>query len=357
MNEELEIENFDPSKNPRGAAEVKRLLRACDLGVETDIQLFVVARSKGKIIACAGLADDVVKCVAIAAEFRGTSLAPKLLNEIQQLAVERGQSHLFLYTKPGNAQLFAGCGFHMIVEVPGNACLMENTPVGIRDYCDSLQEFRQPGKRIGCVVLNANPFTLGHLHLVCRALWDCDWLHVFVVAEDASAIRYTDRLRMVRAALDGMERVTVHAGSRYLISKATFPGYFIKDHCVVEACSTAIDLLIFRRFIAPALGITHRFIGSEPYCRLTRKYNEDIFGWLESETEQGAPVHVLEIPRLEVSGRAVSASRVRRLLAKGNFAAIAPLVPATTLACLRDKYDVFAELHTSRPATDLIEVH
>jgi len=356
MNEELEIEILDPRKDLPGAAAVKQLLRSSSLGTEADIQLFVVARDRGRIVACAGLAGDVVKCVAIAEPYRGQSLAPKLLNEVQQLAAERGHSHLFLYTKPGNAQLFEGCGFHTIVEVPGNACLMENTPVGLRDYCDSLRVFRQPGRRIGCVVLNANPFTLGHLRLVCRSLWDCDWLHVFVVAEDASTIRYADRLQMVRAALEGVERVTVYAGSRYLISKATFPGYFIKDRCVVEACATAIDLLIFRRFIAPALGITHRFIGSEPYCQLTHKYNEDIFGWLESESEQGQPIHVVEIPRLEIAGRAVSASQVRRLLAKGNFAAIAPLVPATTLACLRDKYDLFAELHRRRTATELKEL-
>jgi [citrate (pro-3S)-lyase] ligase len=357
MDEELNIETLDPRVDLRAAAEVKRLLRASGLGMDADIQLFVVLRSQRKLVACAGLAGYVVKCVAIAAEHRGSSLALRLMNEVHHLAMKRGQSHLFLYTKPGNAELFSGCGFHTIVEVPGNACLMENTPVGIADYCESLRELRQPGSRIGCVVLNANPFTLGHLHLIKTALRQCDWVHVFVVAEDASAIRYADRLQMVREGLAGMERMTVHAGSRYLISKATFPSYFIKDQCVVEACSTATDLLIFRRFIAPALGITHRFIGSEPYCQLTRKYNEDIFDWLESRSEQGQPLQVVEIPRLEVDGRAVSASEVRRLLALGDAAAIATLVPATTLACLRARYILSAPLAASARTNEIIEVH
>lgn len=356
MDEELDIETLNPRADARGAAEVKELLRASGLDVEADIQVFVVARSRRGIVACAGLAGGVVKCVAIAAEYRGSSLALRLMNEIQHLAMDRGQSHLFLYTKPGNAALFAGCGFHKIVEVRGHACLMENTPVGIRNYCESLKVFRQPGERIGSVVLNANPFTLGHLYLVRQALRQCDWLHVFVVAEDASAIRYVDRLAMVRAGLNGIERLTVHAGSRYLISKATFPSYFIKDACLVEACGTAIDLLVFRRYIAPALGITHRFVGSEPFCRVTRKYNEDMFEWLERASEEGRPIHVVEIPRLEVAGRAVSASEVRRLLAEGDFAAMASLTPPTTLACLRAKYAFRARTRADDRATEIIEV-
>jgi [citrate (pro-3S)-lyase] ligase len=339
MDDELIIETLNPREDVRGAAAVKRLLRASGLEAEADIQVFMVARDRRRrIVACAGLADDVVKCVAISAENRGTQLAVRLLDELQRLAMERGQSHLFLYTKPERVPLFEGCGFHKLVEVAGHACLMENTPVGIRDYCDSLAAFRQPGQRIGCVVLNANPFTLGHLYLVRRALEECDWLHVFVVAEDASAISYADRLDMVCAGLAGLDRLTVHPGSRYLISKATFPSYFIKDTCVIEACGTAIDLLMFRKYIAPALGVTHRFIGNEPFCHVTRKYNEDMFEWLENTAEEGPSIHVVEIPRYEIAGRAVSASEVRRLLAKGDFEAMATLAPATTIACLRAKY-------------------
>lgn len=356
MNDELIFEILNPREDPRGGAEVRRLLRASGLEAETDIQVFVVARDARRIVACAGLAADVVKCVTIVPEYRGSSLALRLMHEVQLLALKRGQSHLFLYTKPHNVVLFEGCGFHKLAEVMGHACLMENTPVGIRDYCDSLGAFRQEGKRIGCVVINANPFTLGHLHLVRRALRECDWLHVFVVSENASTFAYADRLDMVRAGLAGMDRVTVHAGSRYLISKATFPGYFLKDACVVEACSTAMDLLIFRKYIAPALGITHRFVGSEPFCSLTRKYNEDMFDWLESTSEEGAPIHVVEFPRFEVAGRAVSASEVRRLLANGDFVAMAALAPATTLSHLRARYASCFRPRVARGANELVEV-
>ncbi len=357
MNYGLEFELLYPKEDAGGAAEVRRLLRASNLDVEPDIQFFVVARKERRIVACAGLAGDVVKCVAIAAECRGTSLSLKLMNEVQQVAsIERGHNHLFLYTKPENAVLFEGCGFHQVVSVLGSACLMENTPVGIRDYCDMLAAFRQPGERIGGIVVNANPFTLGHRHLVQQALGACDWLHVFVVSEDASAISYADRLDLVRAGLAGLDRVTVHAGSRYLVSKATFPSYFLKDAKVVEACSTALDLLIFRRYISPALGITHRFVGNEPFCAVTRKYNRDMHEWLEHASEEGPALRVVEIPRLEVGGIPVSASRVRQLLGEGDFEMMAHLVPATTLALMRAKYAGRARARTFRRETRIIEV-
>jgi [citrate (pro-3S)-lyase] ligase len=267
--------------------------------------------------------------------------------------MEYQQSHLFLYTKPENQVLFEGCGFHRLVSVLNAACLMENTPVGIRDYCDTLAAFRQPGKRIGSIVMNANPFTLGHRHLVLQALKQCDWLHVFVVAEDVSTIAYADRLELVRAGLKGMDRVTVHGGSRYLISKATFPAYFIKDSRVVEACSMAVDLLLFRNYIAPALGITHRFVGSEPFCPVTRKYNQDLHEWLERAPEKAPAVHVVEFPRLEINGRPISATDVRQLLAVGDFKTIASLAPATTIALLHEKY---AARGAARNAAQPVEV-
>ncbi len=335
MEEEVEFGTLVPREDSRGAAELKVLLAASGLDLEPGIQVFVVGRAGARLVACAGLTEGVVKCVAIDAEHRGANLALRLMNELVHLALERGQAHLFLYTKPSNAALFRGCGFHELVEVPGQACLMENTPVGIRAYCDSLRLLKREG---GAVVVNANPFTLGHLHLVRQALQNCDWLHVFVVGEDASAIAYEDRLDLVRQGLGGLERLTVHEGSRYLISKATFPSYFIKDACAVEACSTAMDLLMFRQYLAPALGITHRFVGTEPFCGLTRKYNEDMHRWLEAEEGPGPAIRVVEVPRLEVAGRPVSASEVRRLLALGDFEAMASLVPATTLARLRIKY-------------------
>ncbi|EFA28598.1 ABC transporter, ATP-binding protein, partial [Haemophilus influenzae HK1212] len=42
----------------------------------------------------------------------------------------------------------------------------------------------------GSIVMNANPFTLGHRYLIEQALQQCDHLHLFIVGEDASPKRH-----------------------------------------------------------------------------------------------------------------------------------------------------------------------
>lgn len=246
------------------------------------------------------------------------------------LAYRQGVEQLFLYTKPANVPLFVGAGFTPLVTVPERITLMENGSRGLSDYCSELTTLRQPGKTIGSIVMNANPFTLGHLYLVARALERCDWLHLFVVKQDASRFAYDDRLRLIREGIKGLERITLHPGSDYTISKATFPSYFLKEQGLVDECATALDLLLFRQSIAPALGINVRFVGTEPFDPVTAKYNLDMAFWL-SEADSPAPIiRVEELPRVEVDGAPVSASRVRKLLDEGNEAAVARLVPRTT---------------------------
>lgn len=324
--------------NPALQGELTRLLALCDLDLDAGVAEVVTVRSRGRLVACAGIDGDVVKCVAVSPELRGANITARLATEISHVAAERGRHHLFLYTKPENADVFAACGFYPIVEVPGQVALMENTPAGIARYRESLARLARPGERIGAIVMNANPFTWGHHYLAARAQMSCDWLHVFVVGENASLVSYEDRFALVRAGLEGFPRTTVHPGSSYLVSKATFPSYFLKDRGIVDACRTAVDLRLFREVVAPALGVTHRFVGTEPYCPVTRKYNEDMRQWLEEAPSSAPPVAVVEIERKSIDGRAISASEVRRRLREDDFDGMAALAPPATVALLRAKY-------------------
>ncbi len=152
-----------------------------------------------------------------------------------------------------------------------------------------------------------------------------------MVAEDASFFPYRDRFQLIKEGVEAIERLTLHPGSQYMISRATFSSYFFKEKNLVGDCFTAIDLLIFREWIAPALGVTHRFVGTEPFCRVTNKYNLDMKYWLQADLSRAPPVNVIEIPRTEQDQRAISASEVRRLLRTNDFDHIANLVPADNL--------------------------
>ena len=249
-------------------------------------------------------------------EFRGESLSLRLGTEVVALAAQRGYFHLFLYSPPHNRELFRGWGFYPLVEVPDLVLLMENSPIAIKRYCDLLRLQKRPGRKIGCVVLNANPFTLGHRFLIETAASECDWLHVFVVREDASEFSYADRFSLVAEGVKDIGRLTLHEGSDYIISRATFPGYFLKDKEAIDRSWAAIDLLLFREYIAPALGITHRYVGTEPLDPVTNNYNADMKYWLENAPSEANTITVVEVPRISVNGMPISASSVRRLLAQ-----------------------------------------
>ncbi|MDJ7444077.1 [citrate (pro-3S)-lyase] ligase [Salmonella enterica] len=332
---------FNPLIDPSLSAlkELESLLRANSLRLESGLSQFIEARLQGKLVGCAGLDGNVIKCVAIDKCHRGDSLSLRLLTEAMNLACRQGVDRLFLYTKPGNAPLFEGAGFTPLATVPGLVTLMESDPRGLANYCDELARLRRPGKAIGSIVMNANPFTLGHLYLIKQALNRCDWLHLFTVKQDASRFAYTDRLQLIHAGIKGLERITLHPGSAYTISKATFPTYFIKDQGLVNECATALDLLLFRQSIAPVLGINVRFVGTEPFDPVTAKYNRDM-KYLLSQGESSSPeIRVVELTRVDVDGAPVSASRVRKLLDEGNMDAVVRLVPQTTFDFLLNQQD------------------
>ncbi len=337
---ELSFETIETARSPRAVAEITRFLDDCDLNIDSGIAFFFVARNRhGRIVGCSGVDKNVIKCVAISEEFRGASLALTLVSEVVKIAIEHGDSHLFLYTKPENTEFFQSCGFYPLVEVPGYVTVMEDTPVGIRKYCQSLEALRHPEGKIGGIVMNANPFTYGHRYLAEQAAKQCDWLYVFVVSEDASMFSYKDRLALVRLGLAGLPNVTVLEGSDYMVSKATFPSYFLKESDTVAQAKTAVDLLIFRQYIAPALGIAHRFVGTEPFCKVTSKYNDDMWYWLRTAPNPAPPITVVEIPRVESNhGRAISASEVRALIKAKDFDRLKNLVPQSTEDLILAKY-------------------
>ena len=176
--------------------------------------------------------------------------------------------------------------------------------------------------RGGVVVMNCNPFTLGHRYLIEQAAKQVERLYVMIVREDCSLFAYTERKAMVEQGVAHLKNVTVIDGSEYAISQATFPTYFLKRLDDAADTQMLLDLDLFRRHIAPALGATVRFVGTEPTDQLTRRYNQLMHEALKD---------VRETDRLEKDGYAVSASRVRKAMEEGDMNTIRQLVPPTTL--------------------------
>ena len=129
-------------------------------------------------------------------------------------------------------------------------------------------------KTVGAIVMNCNPFTLGHRYLIEYASKKVDFLYIFVVEEDKSFFPFKYRINLVRQGTADIKNVYVTRSGKMMISSITFPGYFVKDNPDATAVDSSTDVEIFARYIAPAFNISIRFAGEEPFDIVTKNYNE-----------------------------------------------------------------------------------
>ena len=195
------------------------------------------------------------------------------------------------------------------------------------------QQLRTKKVPIGAIVMNCNPFTLGHRYLIKHAAAQVVKLYIFVVEEDKSEFPFADRIKLVKRGVEDLPNVEVLPSGKFIISQTTFSGYFSKAELQDVAVDSSEDVEIFGREIAPTLGITIRFAGEEPLDNVTRQYNETMKKILPRYG-----VEFREIPRKNRGGEVISASRVRKALKEGDFDTIKNLVPETTLKYLRGLY-------------------
>ena len=338
--ERIDIQEL-PLSVPSIRRKVENFLVRNDLRLEEVDLYLAVLDGEGEILSGGGLRRDIIKCIAVSQQARSAGLSVPLVSRLISVAAERGFTNVKVFTKPGNRTVFESLGFRLLAEAP-KAILMENGR-GLEDYCRYLQGHRAAG----VIVMNANPFTLGHRFLVEQADFstrpsgpgrndhvsvissgarraESRNLAVIPVKEDASRFPYEERLEMIRRGCDGLADVL--DGSDYQISSATFPTYFLKNLSEASETQMRLDLDLFGRHIAPALGATVRFVGSEPADPMTARYNA-----LMKEILPSYGVRVVEIKRMKSSnGRFVTASRVRQQLDKGLFSAAKALTPAST---------------------------
>ena len=201
----------------------------------------------------------------------------------------------------------------------------------IRNYCKKVKKCNIPEcSSVGAIVMNCNPFTFGHEYLIKYASSKVDYLYVFCVEEDLSVFPFWDRFFMIRDAIKNIENVILVPSGRFIISKDTFEGYFLKEH-LLEEVNAADDIYCFARYIAKDLNITKRFVGEEPFDWVTAGYNRQM-----KEILPRYGVEVIEIPRKETEGNiTISASTVRKLLLEGEWENLKNFVPDTTLDYLK----------------------
>lgn len=296
------------------------LLARCDLE-QAQAEKTVLVWEDEELVATGSRDGNILKCIAVDSSRQGEGLLATVITQLRQNAFQAGHSHLFLYTKPRNEYLFTSLFFHPIARTD-KVLLMEDGTHGIGKFLTSLGKAEG---ECGAIVMNADPFTLGHRYLVEEASRRCEKLLVFVLSEDKGHFPASDRLELVRRGTADLPNVTVLPTGPYLISSATFPTYFLKDRDNADTVHCMLDVEVFTKHFAPHFSITRRFVGTEPLSALTARYNEVL---KEQLPRRGVPVE--ELPRLVKNGAPISASAVRAALEAGDRELVRALVPATT---------------------------
>jgi len=322
----MDIQSLVPARRPL-PPQWQALLSKTGLTPEAPPEHTVLVWDRDTLAATGSRDGNLLKYLAVDPAYQGEDLTATVVTHLRQEAFAAGLRQLFLYTKPRNRFFLQGLFFYPVAQT-ADVLLMEDRKDGLRQYLAALP--RDPEAAvIGAAVMNCDPFTNGHRYLIETAAKDCDRLYVFVLSEDRSHFPAKDRLALVQAGTADLPNVTVVETGPYLISAATFPTYFLPDRDQAGAAQCQLDIAIFGRHVAPALGITRRYVGTEPLSALTDQYNRMLAASLPAH---GITLH--QIPRLELNGSTVSASRVRKLLQGGQLDAVRPLVPPATYAYL-----------------------
>lgn len=312
-------------KDAREVQQIQEFLAGFALSFDGNVDYTVGLYQEERLVATGSRRGEVLRNIAVDDSLQGEGLTAQLIGHLVNQAIEQGIMHQFIFTKPRNAVMFEGLGFRLIASAVPYAALLEMGSGSIAEYCANVSEqsaHLPDGPRAG-IVVNCNPFTLGHRALIEYAAAQMPTI-VFVVQDDLSYFPFKVRLELVRKGLADLPNVAVVPGGKYIISSATFPAYFTKESEVAQA-QTALDATIFATRIAPALNIVKRYLGQEPLSPVTEIYNQAL-----SKILPRYKIDVEIIKRIQAQAEPISASRVRQLLSEDNLPAVRQLVPGTT---------------------------
>jgi [citrate (pro-3S)-lyase] ligase len=323
MYNNIEITGIDLNSSNR--IELERFLSSFNLTLDKDVQYSAVARKNEKIVGTCSFAGKVLKCFAVSEEFQGEGIASKLITHVTNVLFDKGVFETFIFTKPKNRGIFEGASYKEVYSTE-EVALLEGGMANVRKYVESM--FKKSGLENGkkaALVMNCNPFTLGHRYLIERAAGENEEVVVFIVEENRSAFPFDVRIDLVKRGLENLKNVTVIPGGNYIISSATFPSYFLRQEDERLSAYTKLDAGIFGKYIAPVFNVTKRYVGTEPYCKVTNRYNEALESVLPSFN-----IEVEKIERLNTLDKAISASDVRSLIKEDKWEKIKLLTPPTT---------------------------
>ncbi|NLY62983.1 MAG: [citrate (pro-3S)-lyase] ligase [Erysipelothrix sp.] len=276
------------------------------------------------LIATAARYQNVIKCVAVDSDYQGSASFNEIISYLMNQNTSHGYFKHYVYTKPESQKAFEYLGFQAIENVDNKLVFMEKAITGFNSFIKKLEAEQVDKENIAAIVMNANPFSLGHQYLVEKAASENDFVYVFVLSEEMSVFTTSIRTELVKAGLSHLDNVKVLSTENYMVSNATFPSYFLKEDDDTTAIQARLDAKIFANHIAKALKISKRLVGEEPYSRSTNLYNEAM------KIEFADKLDLEVIPRLANNEDIISATKIRNFLIADDLNSVKKYVPKTT---------------------------
>lgn len=310
---------------------IKEFLAEYQLKFRQDVDYSFYVEDGNKIVGTVSVDGNLILQLAVDKKMRGENLALKLVDNVLGVLRENKIYGYKVFTKPEYKDLFLSLGLKVLVESTDFVSL-EGGESNIYDTLKGLKtkitmELGAIYPNSGAIVLNGNPFTEGHLALVEHALKFHEKVLVFVLEEDLSYFTFKERYSLAFLATRCYgDRVCVLPSTSYVVSKSTFPDYFLHGEDQTTRAFAEYDALIFKNYFMAELGISKRYFGSEKtgYMQI---YNEQM------KTVLGEKAEILE--RFNFNDEQISAKTVRAYIEKGEIDKALQLVPQSTRAVLK----------------------
>lgn len=300
-----------------------------NLEYEYDIDYSILVYDDDVLVATGSIASDIMKCFLVIKEYQGKNITTLMFKHLVDELYARNIHHFFVFTLPCNEDIFLYLNMKRIVKTMNTVVLESGDH--IHDVLARLKaNYDVSDNKKACVIINANPMTNGHLYLIETAAKENKEVLVFVVSEDLSSFPFSDRFKIIKKATAHLPNITVLPTLTYLVSKLTFPKYFLKEDQLIQDEQTLVDVLVYKEYYAKIFNINKRYVGDEPFSVNTSKYNKVLKDYLGN--------NIKIIKRLEANNKAISASQIRKFMKANKIGKIQSLVPdATYQYLLSDK--------------------
>ena len=289
------------------------------------------------IVGVGSCQGKILKYLAVAPQYRESGAFAHIVTHLTEHVMETHQQS-FVFTRPENIVRFNGLGYTHIASAKPLISVLEFGYKSINDYKNYLSKIKSTNgeKEIASIVMNCNPFTLGHQYLIEKASSENELVYVFVVETERSVFSFKDRIEMIKLGTAHLKNVILVRGDEYVVSCATFPNYFLKSEKEddITKKQAELDLNIFVQHLAPVLNIKKRYVGTENYCATTGIYNKTMKSVLPNHG-----IDFIEVERKEMANRNkefISASTVREAIKTRNTDALDSLLPKSTLGYINE---------------------